>query len=185
MAGEKIMAGSSLDRFIAQVRGDWGPLGSALVQRCRAGLAALTLADPREDWLAALLVERPASRELYRDPAHGFLLLAHAEPGGLYRPPHDHGRSWVVYGVQSGTLEVVTYAKTADSQGNERLVVRGSGLLRSGEACAYLPGDIHDTRCLGGGALLFRFTERDLGHEDRVERRMTRYVEREGEWRAP
>ncbi len=179
------MVDSSLDQFIAEVRGDWGPLNSVLVQRCRAGLAALMLADPREAWLAALLAERPASRELYRDPAHGFLLLAHAEPGGLYRPPHDHGRSWVVYGVQSGTLEVVTYAKATDSQGNERLVARDSGLLRPGEARAYLPGDIHDTRCLGVGALLFRFTERDLGHEDRVERRMTRYVERQGEWWAP
>ena len=179
------MADSSLDRFITEVRGEWGPLDSALVRRCRAGLAALTLADPGEAWLAALLAERPASCELHRDPAHGFLLPAHAEPGGLYRPPHDHGRSWVVYGVHAGTLEVVTYAKTTDSQGNERLVARDSSLLRPGEARAYLPGDIHDTRCLGEGALLFRFTERDLGHEDRVERRMTRYVEREGAWRAP
>lgn len=182
---EKTMADNSLDRFIAQVRRDWGPLGSSLVQRCRAGLAALTLADPREDWLAALQAERPASRELHRDAAHGFLLLAHAEPGGLYRPPHDHGRSWVVYGVQSGTLEVVTYAKVPDEDGHERLVARETGVLRPGEARAYLPGDVHDTRSLGDGALLLRFTERDLGHEDRVGRRMTRYEEREGEWRAP
>lgn len=183
------MADNSLDRFIAEARGGWGPLGSSLVQRCRAGLAALTLADPREDWLAALLAERPASRELHRDAVHGFVLLAHAEPGGLYRPPHDHGRSWVVYGVQSGTLEVVTYAKVPDvpddERGAERLVARDSGVLRPGEARAYLPGDVHDTRCMGDGALLFRFTERDLGHEDRVERRMTRYCERDGEWRAP
>lgn len=179
------MTDNSLDRFIAQVRSDWGPLRSALVQRCREGLSALTLTDPREPWLAALLAERPASRELHRDSACGFLLLAHAEPDGLYRPPHDHGRSWVVYGVQSGTLEVVTYAKVPDQDGNDRLVARETGVLRPGEARAYLPGDIHDTRCLGNGALLFRFTERDLGHEDRVERRMMRYVERNGEWRAP
>lgn len=176
---------NSLDRFIAEVRAGWGPLCSPLVQRCRAGLAALTLADPGEGWLAALRADRPASRELYRDREHGFLLLAHAEPAGLYRPPHDHGRSWVVYGVHSGTLEVVTYARVPDLDGDERLVARESGVLQPGEARAYLPGDIHDTRCLGDGALLFRFTERDLGPEDRVERRMTRYVKRDGEWRAP
>ena len=37
----------------------------------------------------------------------------------------------------------------------------------------YLPGDIHDTRCVTGPALLFRFTERDLKREDKEERRVT------------
>ena len=66
-----------------------------------------------------------------------------------------------------------------------QLVQRNTTVVRPGQVQVYLPGDIHDTRCLGVGTLLFRFTERDLGHEDRVERRMTRYVERQGEWWAP
>ena len=48
----------------------------------------------------------------------------------------------------------------------------------------YLPGDIHDTRCMAGPALLYRFTERDL-KKDEDHHRITRYVERNGSWVAP
>lgn len=179
------MACNSLDSFTTAVRSAWGPISTDLVAACRQGLEALMRADPGEDWLAALLAERPASRELYRDPNHGFMLLAHNENQGLYRPPHDHGRAWVVYGVQSGVLEIRTWAKLPGPDGEPRLVLRDSTLLEPGAARAYLPGDIHDTRCVTESALLFRFTERDLRHEDQVERKLTRFVERDGCWTVP
>ena len=179
------MAFNSLDAFTDAIRSAWGPISSELVARCREGLEALMRADAAEHWLASLLAERPASRELYRAPAAGFMLLAHNENEGLYRPPHDHGRAWVVYGVQSGALEIRTYARVAADGGGARLVLGDTNLLRAGEARAYLPGDIHDTRCLTDSALLFRFTERDLRHEDQVERKLTRFVERDGYWAAP
>lgn len=179
------MPSNSLESFTAAIRSAWGPVSTELVATCRERLEALTRADPAEGWLAALLAERPASRELYRDPGHGFMLLAHNENEGLYRPPHDHGRAWVVYAVQSGALEIRTYAKVVGPEGEARLVLRDSTLLGPGAARAYLPGDIHDTRCVTGSALLFRFTERDLRHEDQVERRLTRFVERDGYWTVP
>lgn len=179
------MTTDSLETFAAAMRSVWGPLTSELVAACRHELEALMRAAPDEDWLAALLAERPASRELYRDRANGFMLLAHNENAGLFRPPHDHGRAWVVYGVQSGALEIRTYAKVVDPEGNVRLVLRETSLLEPGVAKAYLPGDIHDTRCLTESALLLRFTERDLRHEDQVERRLTRFVERDGYWTVP
>ena len=179
------MTDTSLDAFTAAIRAAWRPIDSALVATCRERLEALMRADPMEVWLAALLAERPASRELYRDAEHGFMLLAHNENQGLYRPPHDHGRAWVVYGVQSGALEIRTWAKVEGPNGTPRLVLRDSHVLGAGEARAYLPGDIHDTRCLTEAALLFRFTERDLRHEDQVERKLTRFVERDGEWTVP
>lgn len=175
------MTGSSLDAFTSAVRSAWGPISSDLVATCRSGLEMLARAAPCEDWLAALLAERPASRELHRD-ASGFMLLAHNEKQGLYRPPHDHGRAWVVYAVQSGELEIRTYARIEALSGEPRLVLRDASRLRAGEARAYLPGDIHDTRCLTDNALLFRFTERDLRHEDQVEGKLTRFVERDGFW---
>ena len=178
------MSETSLDRFIAAVRADWGPISTELVARCRAHLDRLSLADPREAWLAALLAERPATRELHRDREHGFMLLAHSEQQALYRPPHDHGRAWVVYAVQSGELEVGSYVRVEDPDG-DRLVKRDAVVLRPGEARAYLPGDIHDTQCLTDNALVFRFTERDLRHEDQVERRITRFAARDGQWFAP
>jgi hypothetical protein len=179
------MARNSLDAFTAAMSADWGPITSDLVAGCTRRLTDLTRADAAEDWLAALRAERPASRELYRDPEFGFMLLAHTENEGLYRPPHDHGRAWVVYAVQSGALEIGTYASVSGADGTPRLVLREKTLLRAGEARAYLPGDIHDTRCLTETAILFRFTERDLRHEDQVERRLKRFVEVDGEWTLP
>jgi hypothetical protein len=177
------MTHNSLERFVTAVRADWGPISTTLVARCRAHLDVLTASDPGENWLAGLLAERPATRELHREPG-GFMLLAHAEQQSLYRPPHDHGRAWVVYGVQSGTLEIGSYVRVEDPRG-QKLVLRETVVLRPGEARIYLPGDIHDTRCLTKDALVFRFTERDLRHEDQVERRVTRFFERGGEWFAP
>jgi hypothetical protein len=179
------MPTNSLAKFISRVRSDWAPISTAVVANCRQHLAELTLAGEDEEWLASLHAEQDATRELHRDPAHGFMLIAHTEQQGLYRPPHDHGRAWVVYGVQSGELEVGNYVKVSDPADKVRLVRRDMHVLRPGEARAYLPGDIHDTRCLSGTALLFRFTERDLRYEDQIEHKLTRFVEGGGEWTLP
>ncbi|QNM82618.1 hypothetical protein H8M03_11560 [Sphingomonas sabuli] len=179
------MERTALDDFADRVAGAWGPISSELVDTCRSALAKLTCADAAELWLASLRQEKPASRELLRSPTQGFMLLAHTENQGLFRPPHDHGRGWVVYAVQSGALEIRTYGKVARPDGTLELVLRDETILEPGTALAYLPGDIHDTRCLSPTALLFRFTERDLRHEDQVERKVTRFVERDGRWVAP
>lgn len=155
---------TALDLFTTRVRAAWGPLTSDLVGECRRQLEALADAPRGEAWLAGLLARRPAGEELCRDGGHGFLLLAHAEQAGLYRPPHDHGRAWVVYAVLEGEIEMRTFARVEDADG-VRLVQRDSAVLRPGRAQAYLPGDIHDTRCLSETALLLRFTERDLKAE--------------------
>jgi len=175
---------NALQTFIGGVRTAWGPLTSELVAECRSRLQSLLQASPSEDWLAALLQDEPANEELYRDPAHGFVLLAHTERAGLYRPPHDHGRAWVIYAMQHGEIEMRTYARIEEPDGQVRLVERDVALVRAGQVQVYLPGDIHDTRCMSSSALLFRFTERDLRVEDQQEHRVTRYVERGGVWTA-
>jgi hypothetical protein len=174
--------GDSLQTFIEGARAAWGPLTSELVAECGRRLETLLKASPSEGWLAALHAKAPASEELYRDPSHGFVLLAHTEQAGLYRPPHDHGRGWVIYAMQHGEIEMRTYARIEDADGRVRLVRRDRTLVRAGQVQVYLPGDIHDTRCMTGSALLLRFTERDLRIEDRQEHRVTRYVERDGVW---
>ncbi|HEY9216444.1 MAG TPA: hypothetical protein VIO94_00235 [Phenylobacterium sp.] len=176
------MAECGLDRFVQRVRRCWGPLSSPVVCECREALAALARTSCAEPWLAALKASRPLGEELYRDADHGFVLLAHTEPAGLYRPPHDHGRAWVVYAIQQGEIEMRTFARVAGDDGAVKLVQRDSTVLRAGQALAYLPGDIHDTRCLSETALLFRFTERDLRIEDRVEHRLSRYPEPDDAW---
>lgn len=176
------MSHDSLQTFVTRTRASWGPLSTHLVTECRRNLEALARARVDEPWLCALRAEAPASKELARDASHGFVLLAHTEPNGLYRPPHDHGRAWVIYALQAGAIEIGTYARVTDAEGRASLVKRDETRLEAGQARLYLPGDIHDTRCVDGPALLFRFTERDLKHEDQIEHRVTRYVERNGLW---
>lgn len=173
------MRTDALHDFIEQTRKVFGPLTSELVTSVREQLEQLTRAPASERWLQQLVQEAPASKELYRDSGHGFVLLAHSEATGLYRPPHDHGRSWVIYALLRGEMEIGTFARIEDAEGRVRLIKRDATRLRAGEARIYLPGDIHDTRCTSGPSLLFRFTERDLKSEDR-EGFQTRYVARDG-----
>lgn len=173
---------TALQSFTEEVGPRWGPLTTELAEACQTAMETLLSASSDEAWLARLHEEASASAELHRDPDHGFILLAHTEQAGLYRPPHDHGRSWVLYGIQRGEIEMRTYARTETDDGAVRLVRRNTTIVRAGQAQLYLPGDIHDTRCVSETALLFRFTERDLRVEDREHRRLTRYVQRGGIW---
>lgn len=176
------MTRNSLEKFVVGVGSIWGPLTTELAAGCRQQLEELVKTPATEAWLAALHRGASAYEELHRDPTHGFVLLAHTEPAGLFRPPHDHGRGWVIYALQQGEIEMGSYARIEDQDGRMKLVRRDSTLVRAGQAQVYLPGDIHDTRCISGPALLFRFTERDLRKEDREEHRVTRYVEQRGHW---
>jgi hypothetical protein len=173
---------STLGQFVTTVRSAWGPLTSDLVGSTQKALGALSRAPEDEAWLAGLLTDAPANAELYRDPQHGFVLLGHTERQGLHRAPHDHGRAWVAYAVQHGDVEMRTFARLESSDGIGGLVQRDARIMRAGDVQAYLPGDIHDTRCLTASALLFRFTERDLRHEDRIEGRVNRYPAPQDGW---
>lgn len=176
------MTKNALETFVEGVGSIWGPLTSELIAGSRRCLEQLASAPDSEEWLAGLHRRAPAAEELYRDPTRGFVLLAHTETAGLFRSPHDHGRAWVIYAVQRGEVEMGTYARVEEANGRVKLVKRDSVVLRAGQVQAYLPGDIHDTRCLSGSALLFRFTERDLKREDTEEHRVTRYIEQGGVW---
>lgn len=178
------MAKNTFETSIEGIRSVWGPLSTEVVAGCRQHLETLVKSPVTEEWLAVLHREAAANRELYRDPAHGFVLLAHTESAGLYRPPHDHGRGWVIYAIQQGEIEMGTYARIESPDGRVKLVKRDSTIVRPGQVQVYLPGDIHDTRCVTGPALLFRFTERDLKKEDNEDHRVTRYVEQNGVFTA-
>ena len=78
-----------------------------------------------------------------------------------------------------------TYARIAGPDGRATLVKRDSTWVKPGQVQVYLPGDIHDTLCVAGPALLFRFTDRDLKREDSVEKKVTRYIRGDGAWIAP
>lgn len=166
------MIKDSLQTFTEALSSTWGPLTSEQVASARRHVARLLEASASEAWLSALHRDAPESRELYRDPAHDFLLLAHTEQAGRYRAPHDHGRGWVIYAVQRGEMEMGAYRRLHDLRGDAYLVKRESFVLRAGDIRVFLPGDIHDTRCTAGPLTLFRFTSRDFKKEE-----VTRYPE--------
>ena len=124
------MATNSLEKFAENIRRVWAPVSSELAADARLQMETLLRASPKESWLAAIHKSSTPHEELHRDPDHGFVLLAHTEHAGLYRPPHDHGRSWVIYGIQDGEMEMGTYARVEDAYGKVSLVQRGANVLR-------------------------------------------------------
>ncbi len=169
------MENESLAKFIGEIRKVWGPLDSGLVMKSQAALEELVRAPVSEPWLAALQGELHESRELYRDPEHGFILLAHTEREGQYRQPHDHGEGWVIYAVQRGKMEMGTFGRI-EREGGAEIVRRDKYEVKAGESRVYLPGDIHDTRCISSSVLMLRLTSVDLKSE-LLAKRMRRYAE--------
>jgi len=163
------MKQDSLSKFIESIKQVWGPLNSDLIGKSQALLEELANASSSEPWLQELSPLHE-SRELYRDPS-GFILLAHTEKKGLYRNPHDHGNGWVIYNVQNGEMEMATYGLTKDAG---RLIRREAYRVKQGESRVYLPGDIHDTKCISDSVLMLRLTSCDLEIE-KEKGRMKKY----------
>jgi predicted metal-dependent enzyme (double-stranded beta helix superfamily) len=86
------------------------------------------------------------------DPEPGFHITCRADPPGFFRPPHDHGAGWVVYGVYEGAVEQVRYGwDYAAGPLNPRLISKGQFVQRAGEVAYFLPGEAHATRNVSGG----------------------------------
>lgn len=164
------MLQNSLTKFIKNIRHVWGPLDSNLVAKSQSLIDELVKASDDEPWLAELQGELTESKELYRDSDHGFILLAHTEKKDLYRVPHDHGSGWVIYSVQRGEMEMGTFGRIEKQNGEFDIVKRESYRVHPGESRVYLPGDIHDTKCISNSVLMLRLTSTDLKEEKRAGR---------------
>ncbi|HUK40476.1 MAG TPA: hypothetical protein VLX11_05520, partial [Candidatus Acidoferrales bacterium] len=108
MAVQEARQENSLARYIAEVRAIWGdgqdpqlPFKiAALMQKLFAATS------PDDPWMAELIRDGKPSRELYRDPDHGFIQMGHIHKQGHGNLPHDHGPCWVVYGSYKGVTEI-------------------------------------------------------------------------------
>lgn len=95
--------------------------------------------------------------------------MAHPYPSGHASPPHGHGEgAWVVYGVQSGSVEICTYEQTG---GEPQLKMSRSEVLHPGEARIYGPGELHSVRLVSegpaGAGVVLRLLSEDLSKLDR------------------
>jgi hypothetical protein len=162
---------NSLGRYIEEVRSIWGDgKDPQLPFRVMTLLEKLLASTKRDDpWMAELIAEGKPSRELYRDPEHGFIQMGHVHKQGHANQPHDHGPCWVLYGAYSGITEITTYRRTDNGQepGKATLERKDLNRLTAGVVYPYLRGEIHSTHAVEGPAVVFRFLSQDL---DKVER---------------
>jgi hypothetical protein len=171
MAVQEQRANDSLEKYIAEVRVVWGdgndPQLPFKVQSLMERLFAST--SPDDPWMAELIRDGKPSRELYRDPDHGFIQMGHIHKQGHGNQPHDHGPCWVVYGSYKGVTEITKYKRTDDGSqpGVAALEKERLDRLSPGVVQPYLRGDIHSTKAVEGPAVVFRFLSYDL---DKIER---------------
>ena len=155
--------GYSLEQFCADARGalqaDNGPGGRDEVL---INLEKL-LADP--DFIAAQCGPdaEPGIRTLHRDKDTGFNVLVHIYEGGKKGPPHDHGRSWAVYGQAAEWTDMTIWKRLddKDENGKAKLVEDKSFRLEPGMAGTFEPGDIHSIH-FPDGARFVRVTGTNL-----------------------
>ncbi len=171
MATHAATQSNSLERYIAEIRALWGdgrdPRLPFQVKALMEKLLAST--SPDDPWMAQLIREARPSRELYRDPEHGFIQMGHVHKQGQSNSPHDHGPCWVVYGSYNGLTEITIYRRTDDGKEPGKAVLEKKELhrLSPGVVYPYLPGDIHAVNVVEGPAVVFRFLSADL---EKVER---------------
>jgi predicted metal-dependent enzyme (double-stranded beta helix superfamily) len=162
-------------------------MGYTLEQFCQDAKNAIK-ADPgnggREkarDCLARLLKEKdfiaahcspdhpPGTKLLYRDPELDFNVLAHCFKGGAKSPPHDHGRSWAIYGQALGHTNVEVWRRKDGAKGDKQngpaeLEKIDSYELKAGDAGVFHPGIVHTVEFTPASRYI-RVTGTDLNQE--------------------
>lgn len=88
----------------------------------------------------------------YGHPSAGFHITCGAQKIGQANSPHDHGASWVVYGVYQGKIEQTRWSwDYSNGLLRPRLVPKESFSQDPGQAAYFLPGEIHDTKNVADG----------------------------------
>ncbi len=123
------MALQSVSKFVAEVRTLYADLGDpALVwPAAKAPMAAL-LKDPL---LAASSKDWPVSDHenllFYEDPEFGFVVNGLIKGPGHTTRIHDHAHIWVLYGVLTGSEEIISYERLDDGSVPDHAEIRESG----------------------------------------------------------
>jgi len=163
----------TLDSFIADVRNAFvsTPDPVARAEAVRGHLQQL-LAVP--GWLEEQLKQLPEGGygrvdlhldEEYGHPEPGFLAMCSAQRPGQDNAPHDHGASWVVYGVYEGEIEQTRWRWVYPEHDwtSPALKPTERYVQRAGEVAFFLPGEIHTTKNVHSGrSLVFRLEAQRL-----------------------
>lgn len=109
----------------------------------------------------------PGIRTIHRDPETGFNVLVHIYEKGKSGPPHDHGKSWAIYGQAAGHTIMTTWKRLDDGSkgGKADLEKDRSFQLDPGMAGKFDVGDIHSIQ-ISDGSKFIRVTGTDLSKID-------------------
>jgi predicted metal-dependent enzyme (double-stranded beta helix superfamily) len=134
-----------LEHFVAECRAtlkrDPGPAGREIVRQMLERL----LRD--KDFIAHYCSDaKPAGLHVLHDDSElGFQILAHINKKARVSPPHDHGRSWAIYGQATGYTDMAEYQRIDNGTDPARaeLRVMRRYRLNPGEAGIFQNGAIH------------------------------------------
>lgn len=143
----------------AAIKSDPGPDGREKVRQCLERLLKekdFIEKECNSDMNAGV-------RTIYRDPETDFNLLVHAYAQTRTSPPHDHGRSWAIYGQAVKWTEMTVWKRKDDGskEGYADLEAETTYRLEPGMAAKFDPGVIHSIH-FPEGAQFVRVTGTDL-----------------------
>ncbi len=110
---------------------------------------------------------QPGIQTIYRCPETGFNVLVHIYEKGKSGPPHDHGKSWAIYGQAVGRTVMTLWKRLDDGSdsGHANIEKDISFELDPGMAGKFEVGDIHSIEICDGSKFV-RVTGTDLNTID-------------------
>jgi predicted metal-dependent enzyme (double-stranded beta helix superfamily) len=158
-----------LDQFIADCKAtltrDSGPAGRQQV------LQNLERLLKNEDFVATYCGDdQPTGiKVLYEDPDLGFQVLSHVMGKARISPPHDHGKSWAIYGQAKQYTDMTEWQREDDGSDPDRAKLKPvkKYRLNPGQAGIYQDGAIHSID-YPDNARFVRVTGTDLDKIDRI-----------------
>lgn len=109
------------------------------------------------------------THQLYRDADHDFVVLAHVNKDARKSPPHDHGKSWAIYGQATEYTDMSEYRRVDGHAGAGDATIEHLKTYRlsPGLAGLYDVGAIHSID-YPAGARFVRVTGTDLEQVERL-----------------
>jgi predicted metal-dependent enzyme (double-stranded beta helix superfamily) len=106
---------------------------------------------------------------LYEDPDLGFQVLSHIMGKARVSPPHDHGKSWAIYGQAKQYTDMIEWQREDDGSDPDRAKLKPvkKYRLNPGQAGIYQDGAIHSID-YPDNARFVRVTGTDLDKIDRI-----------------
>ncbi len=185
------MALQSVSRFVEEVRALYAAFGdpAQVWPEARAPMAAL-LKDPQ---LAASSKDWPVSDHenllFYEDPDYGFVLNGLIKDPGRVTRIHDHAHTWVLYGVLTGSEEIVRYERIDDGRVPDYAEIRESrrDKVAPGAMDIVAPHAIHAEAAGGDGsvAVIMRSEKPGGFNQGRYDPETGRYWESPGVTQIP